>query len=125
MAKRLTERAGQSFVVDNRAGAGGSIGTEIAVRSAPDGYTMVFAGTSEIAINPGIYSKLAYDTVKDLIPVALGASMPIVLVVHPSMPVKSVKDVIALAKAKPGEIMTSQSCPRRAAPSHRSRRESS
>ncbi len=104
MAQKLTDRFGQQVVVDNRAGAGGSIGTEAAVRSAPDGYTMVLASTSEIAINPGLYSKLNYDTVKDLAPVAMVASTPMVVIVHPSMPVKTVRDLVALAKAKPGVI---------------------
>jgi tripartite-type tricarboxylate transporter receptor subunit TctC len=104
VALKLTERFSQQVVVDNRAGAGGSIGTEAAVRSAPDGYTMVLASTSEIAINPSLYSKLSYDTVKDLTPVALVASTPMVVIVHPSMPLNTVKDLIALAHAKPGEI---------------------
>jgi tripartite-type tricarboxylate transporter receptor subunit TctC len=104
MAQKLTERLGQQVVVDNRPGAGGSIGTEAAVRSAPDGYTMVLASTSEIAINPTLYSKLSYDTVKDLAPIALIASTPMVVIVHPSLPVKTVKNLIALAGAKPGAI---------------------
>ncbi len=104
LAQKLTDRFGQQVVVDNRAGAGGSIGTEAAVRSAPDGYTMVLASTSEIAINPGLYSRLSYDTVKDLTPLAMVASTPMVVIIHPSLPVKTVKDLIALAKAKPGDI---------------------
>lgn len=104
ISHKLAERMGQQVVVDNRAGAGGSIGTEAAVRSAPDGYTLVLASTSEIAINPGLYSKLTYDTVKDLIAVAIVASTPMVVVVAPSLPVESVKDLIALAKAKAGAI---------------------
>jgi tripartite-type tricarboxylate transporter receptor subunit TctC len=104
LAQKLTERFGQQVIVDNRAGAGGSIGTEAAVRSAPDGYTMVLASTSEIAINPGLYSRLSYDTVKDLAPIAMVASTPMVVIIHPSLPIKTVKDLIALAKAKPGAI---------------------
>ncbi len=104
VAQKLTDRLGQQVFVDNRAGAGGSIGTEAAVRAAPDGYTTVLASTSEIAINPALYSKLGYDTVKDLAPVAMVASTPMVVIVHPSMPLKTVKDLVALAKAKPGEI---------------------
>ena len=104
VAQKLTERFGQQVIVDNRAGAGGSIGTEAAVKSAPDGYTMVLASTSEIAINPSLYSKLTYDTLKDLTPVALVASTPMVVIVHPSMPLNTVRDLVALAKSKPGEI---------------------
>ena len=104
IGQKLAERFGQQVVVDNRAGAGGSIGTEAAVRSTPDGYTMVLASTSEIAINPSLYSKLSYDTVRDLAPVALVGSTPIVIVVHPSLPVKSVQDLVALATAQPGAI---------------------
>jgi tripartite-type tricarboxylate transporter receptor subunit TctC len=104
IAQKLTDRLGQQVVVDNRAGAGGSIGTEAAVRAAPDGYTVVLASTSEIAINPALYSKLNYDTVKDLAPVAMVASTPMVIIVHPSLPVRTVRDLIALAKAKPGAI---------------------
>jgi tripartite-type tricarboxylate transporter receptor subunit TctC len=104
LAQKLTERLGQQFVVDNRAGAGGSIGTEAAVKAAPDGYTMVLAGTSEIAVNPALYSKLTYDTTRDLTALAMVASAPLVVIIHPSLPVKNVKELIALAKAKPGEI---------------------
>lgn len=104
IAQKLSERLGQQVVVDNRSGAGGSIGTEAAVRSAPDGYTMVLASTSEIAINPSLYSRLSYDTVKDLVSVALVATTPMVIVITPSLPVKSVQDLITLARAKPGEL---------------------
>jgi tripartite-type tricarboxylate transporter receptor subunit TctC len=104
VAGRLTEQMKQQVIVDNRGGAGGSIGTEAAVRSAPDGYTLVLASTSEIAVNPAIYSKLTYDTVRDLAPIALIASTPVVIAVHPSLPVKSIKELVALAKARPGDI---------------------
>jgi tripartite-type tricarboxylate transporter receptor subunit TctC len=104
VAQKLTEQMKQQVFVDNRGGAGGSIGTEAAAKSAPDGYTMVLASTSEIAVNPAVYSKLTYDTVRDLTAVAMIASTPIVIVLHPSFPVKTVKELIALAKAKPGEI---------------------
>ena len=102
IASKLGERAGQQVVVDNRAGAGGSIGTEAAVRAQPDGHNMVLASTSEIAINPALY-KLAYDTLKDLIPVSLVASAAMVVVAAPAGP-GSVKELIALAKAKPGTV---------------------
>ena len=104
IGQKLAERFAQQVVVDNRAGAGGSIGTEAAAKSAPDGYTMVLASTSEIAINPSLYSKLSYDTLRDLTPVAMVGSTPIVIVVHPSLPVKSVQDLIALATAQPNAI---------------------
>ena len=104
VAGRLTEQMKQQVFVDNRGGAGGSIGTEAAVRSAPDGYTLVLASTSEIAVNPAIYTRLNYDTVRDLAPIALIASTPVVIAVHPSLPVKSVKELVALAKARPGDI---------------------
>jgi len=104
VAGKLTEQMKQQVIVDNRGGAGGSIGTEAAVRSAPDGYTLVLASTSEIAVNPAIYSKLTYDTVRDLAPIALIASTPVVIVVHPSLPAKSVRELVALAKARPGDI---------------------
>src|SRR2546423_11602824 len=86
LAQKLGELSGQQVVVDNRAGAGGSIGTEAAVKSAPDGYTILLASTSEIAVNPSIY-KLTYDPAKDLIPVALVASTPMVIVTAPALPV--------------------------------------
>lgn len=99
---KLGARAGQQVVVDNRAGAGGSIGTEAAVRATPDGHTMVLASTSEIAINPALY-KLSYDTLKDLTAVNMVASAAMVIVAAPSG-AGSVKDLVALAKAKPGAV---------------------
>jgi tripartite-type tricarboxylate transporter receptor subunit TctC len=104
VAGRLTEQMKQQVIVDNRPGAGGSIGTEAAARAAPDGYTLVLASTSEIAVNPALYSKLTYDTVRDLAPVALVASTPVVIAVHPSLPVRSVRTLVELAKARPGDI---------------------
>jgi tripartite-type tricarboxylate transporter receptor subunit TctC len=109
VAQKLGDRVGQQVIVDNRAGAGGSIGTEAVVKSAPDGYTVVLASTSEIAINPGIYSKLNYDTVKDLAAVAMVAATPMVVIIHPTFPIASVRDLIALAKAKPGAINVASS----------------
>lgn len=104
VAGKLTEQLKQQVIVDNRAGAGGSIGTEAVARAAPDGYTIVLASTSEIAVNPAIYTRLTYDTVRDLLPVTLIASTPVAIVVHPSLPARNVKDLVALAKARPGDI---------------------
>jgi tripartite-type tricarboxylate transporter receptor subunit TctC len=104
VAARLGEQLKQQVIVDNRGGAGGSIGTEAAVRAAPDGYTAVLASTSEIAVNPALYARLTYDTLRDLAPLALVATTPVVLVVHPSLPVRNVKELIALAKSRPGDI---------------------
>jgi tripartite-type tricarboxylate transporter receptor subunit TctC len=103
MAQRLTVQLKQQVFVDNRAGAGGSIGTEAAVRAAPDGYTLVLASTSEIAVNPSLY-KLTYDAVRDLTAVAMVGSTPIVVVIHPAMPVKTIKDLVSLARQRPGEV---------------------
>jgi tripartite-type tricarboxylate transporter receptor subunit TctC len=104
LAQALTERMGQNFIVENRPGAGATIATEAVVRSAPDGYTLLLGSPSEVTINPELYPRLGFDPRKELTPVAIFASTPLVLVVHPSMPVKSVKELIALAKARPGEI---------------------
>lgn len=103
VAAKLGDRLGQQVLVENRAGAGGSIGAEAAVKAPPDGYTMALGGTSEIAINPFIY-KLAYDPVKELVPVGLIGTTPIVIVVTPSLPAKSANDLIALAKNQPGTV---------------------
>jgi tripartite-type tricarboxylate transporter receptor subunit TctC len=103
-AQKLTESLGQPVVVDNRPGAAGNIGSDIVAKSAPDGYTLLMGTVGTHAINPSLYSKMPYDHVKDFVPVVLVASVPNVLVVNPSLPVKSVGDLIKLAKAKPGEI---------------------
>ena len=103
IGEKLGDRFGQQVVIDNRAGKGGSVGTEGAVKATPDGYNMVLASTSEIAINPALY-KLSYDTLKDLTPVALVASTAIVVLVAPSSGLESIKDLLALAKTKPGGI---------------------
>lgn len=103
VGQKLTENLGQQIIVDNRGGAGGTIGTDIAAKSVPDGYTILMAPTSHV-INPSIYSKLPYDTVKDFVPITFAVSATILLVVHPSVPAKSVKELIALAKARPGQL---------------------
>jgi tripartite-type tricarboxylate transporter receptor subunit TctC len=104
LVQRLAERIGQSFVVDNRPGAGGSIGTEAAVKSAPDGYNLQLASTSEVSINRSLYTKLSYDPLKDLAPIGMVATTPMVLIVHPSMPVKDVRQLVSLARARAGQI---------------------
>ena len=103
VGQKLNENLGQQIIIDNRGGAGGTIGTDIVAKAARDGYTILMAPTSH-AINPSIYSKLPYDTDKEFAPITLAASATIVLAVHPSIPVKSVKELIALAKSKPGQL---------------------
>ena len=103
VAPRLAEQLGQQFIVDNRAGAGGNLGAEIAAKAPPDGYTL-FMGTPAHAINTALYRKLNYDLARDFAPVSQLTSGQYVIVVHPSLPVKSVKELIALARAKPGQL---------------------
>jgi tripartite-type tricarboxylate transporter receptor subunit TctC len=101
---RFGEALGQQVIVDNRAGAGGIVGAELAVKAPPDGYTVFMATAGILTVIPHLQAKLPYSVERDFAPVSLVASVPSVLVVHPSMPVKSVKDLVALAKAKPGAI---------------------
>ena len=101
--QKLSETLGTQVVVDNRAGGSGIIGTDIAAKAAPDGYTVLMMSLT-FAVNPSLYSKLPYDTEKDLAPVTLVASAPLMLVVHPSIPAKSVQELIAYAKANPGKL---------------------
>jgi tripartite-type tricarboxylate transporter receptor subunit TctC len=105
IAMHLTESLGQQVVVDNRGGAGGSIGVELAAKSPPDGYTIVIGHIGTFAVNPTLYRKLAYDPIKDFQPISLLAKVPNIMVVHPSVPAKSVQELIALAKAKPGSLV--------------------
>ncbi len=104
IGQKLTEAYGQQVVVDNRAGAGGIIGAETAARSVPDGYTLFLGGVASHGINPNLHAKLGYDPVKDYAPVSLIASAPLILVVHPSVRANTLKDLIQLAKAKPGTL---------------------
>jgi tripartite-type tricarboxylate transporter receptor subunit TctC len=103
VSQRLSEELGKSFIVDNRGGAGGNIGMEAAAKSPHDGYTLLVAG-SQLVANPSLSTKTGFDPVKDFDPICLIAKAPNVLVVHPSLPVKSVRDLIALANAKKGEV---------------------
>ncbi|MBC7779590.1 MAG: tripartite tricarboxylate transporter substrate binding protein [Proteobacteria bacterium] len=104
IADGLSRSLGQQVLVDNRPGAGGNVAAELAAKAAPDGYTLFIATISTHGINPTLYSKLNFDPIKDFAPIILAASSPNMLVVHPSLPVKTVKDFIALAKKKPGEL---------------------
>ncbi|MGZ8154785.1 MAG: tripartite tricarboxylate transporter substrate binding protein [Burkholderiales bacterium] len=103
IAQRLGDSLGQQVIVDNRPGASGNIGVEIAAKSSPDGHTLVMPITS-FSINPHLFPKLPFDTVKDFAPVVLAASAPLLLVINPSVPAKSVGELIAVAKAKPGQL---------------------
>jgi tripartite-type tricarboxylate transporter receptor subunit TctC len=102
VAGQLTERLGKQFTVDNRAGAGGTVGTDVVLNSAPDGYTLLVVSMAH-AVNPHLY-KLKYDMTKDFVPIAMFGQVASAVVVHPSVPVKSVKELVDLAKAKPGTL---------------------
>ena len=104
VGQRLSEVLGLQFVVDNPPGAGGNIATEIAARSTPDGYTLLIGTIAALAINPSIYEKLAFDPIRDFAPITNMASSINVLVVHPSVAAKSVKELVALLRAKPGSL---------------------
>ena len=103
VASGLTKVFGQQVIVDNRAGAGGNIGAEVAARAPADGYTLFLAHTNH-SVNPTLYKKLSYDVLRDFAPVTLVAFSPFVASVHPSLPAKSLQDLIRLAKARPGDI---------------------
>jgi len=104
IGQALAEAFGQQVVIDNRGGASGRIGTELAARTAPDGYTLLLGSVAPNAIVPAVYPKLPYDAVADFAPISLVAESDYILAVHPSLPVHSVKDLIALARARPKEI---------------------
>jgi len=108
-AQQLSESLSQQFVVDNRPGAGTTLAADIVSKAPPDGYTLYFTDVTTHAINASLYSKLPFDPVKDFTAISLVAQTPLVLVVHPSMPVKSVGDLIALAKSKPDAIVYASS----------------
>ena len=104
LAQKATEGLGQSMVVENRGGAATLIGTELVAKSPPDGYAILLATSTTLAINPHLYKKLPYDPVKDFEPVMLIARTPMVLVAHPSLPVTNVKELIALARQRPAQL---------------------
>ncbi len=104
IAPRLSAALGQQVVVENRTGAGGMVGTEVVAKSAPDGYSMVIATIGPIAINQSLYARMTYDPAKDLAPVTITGEVPNGLVVHPTLPAKTLKELIALAKQRPREL---------------------
>ena len=104
MSGRLAEALGQPVVVDNRPGAGGNVGAELAAKAPPDGYTLLMGAISTHSINVSLYSKLAYDPVKDFAPITQASIIPLVINAHPSLPVANVKELIALAKKNPGQL---------------------
>ena len=103
LGEKLAQRLGQQFIIDNRGGAGGNIGMEIVAKAPPDGHTLVIATVGTWAVNPHLY-KLPYDVLKDFSPIIQVSTSPAVLVVHPSVPAKNVKELVALAKSKPGQL---------------------
>ncbi|MCC6533902.1 MAG: tripartite tricarboxylate transporter substrate binding protein [Burkholderiales bacterium] len=111
LAQKLGPSLGQQVLIDNRGGAGGMVGVDLAAKSPPDGYTLVLGTIGPIAINPSLYAKMPYHPSRDLAPISQAAVAINVLVVHPSLPVRAVKDLIALAKARPGELNYGSSGP--------------
>ena len=104
IGQKLAESLGQPVVIENRAGAGGNIGTEVAAKAPPDGYTLVTGNNATFGANVSLYKRLGFDPLRDFAPVILVATQPNILVVHPSLPVASVKELVALAKARPGQL---------------------
>ena len=104
VAGKLSDALKQQFIVDNRAGAGGTIGTRVVAQAAPDGYTLLLGHTGTISINPSLYAHAGYDPRKDFAPIGLVASMPVALLAHPSFPAKSIAEFIAMARKDPGKL---------------------
>ena len=104
LGQQLNELLGQPVTVDNRTGAGGIIATELGAKAAPDGYTLLVGSAAAFAINPNLISKLSYDPARDFAPVGLFAALSYAVVVHPSLPAKSIRELVALAKSRPGEL---------------------
>ena len=104
VGQKLTAALGQPVIIDDRPGAGGSIAAELAAKAPPDGYTLVMASAGSHAVSPALYPKLSWDPVRDFVPITIVAVAPNILIVHPSLPVKSVRELIALARARPGEL---------------------
>jgi len=104
IAQKLSERWGQPVVIDNRGGASGMIGAGIVAKAPPDGYTLMVSASGEAALNAALFPKMPYDPVRDFAPITLAIVVPMALVVHPSVPISSVKDYIAIARAKPGSM---------------------
>jgi tripartite-type tricarboxylate transporter receptor subunit TctC len=104
LGEKLSQRLGQQFIIDNRGGAGGNIGMELTAKAPPDGHTIVIATVGTWAVNPSLYKNMPFDPVRDFAPIMQVSTSPGVLVVHPSVPIRSVKELIALAKAKPGKF---------------------
>ena len=104
IAQKLSDRWGQTVVVDNRAGANGIVGLQALTQSAPDGYTLAVGAAGPLAVNPSLYARLPYDPIKDFAPITNMVNYPLLLVTHPSVPVKNVRELVALAKAKPDQL---------------------
>lgn len=109
LAQKLSENLGRQVIVENRPGGGGIVGTETAAKAPPDGYTILLGSKGPLTVNPALYAKLPYNTLRDLAPISLISIVPAILAVHPSLPVNSVKELIALARSRPGELTFSSS----------------
>ena len=104
LAQKLTDNLGQQFIVENRSGGGGNTGSDSVAKAEPDGYTLLFTAPGPLTVNQTLYSKLSFDPAKDFAPIALFATAPIVLIVHPAVPASNVQELIALARKQPGKI---------------------